>query len=182
MYVLHKDHLFHPWIPEKCLFLLGDQRRKLEVGRGCKGVILTCNRQPLDASNEFINILDRVRLKIAAQPMKLRFLSFSSLALYCFLIFFFLHSTSLCNTHISRNYLFNSNLDLLQLSCITRAILKRGVLTRRRRLRNYAASFLLCGHQRGNTAKKIYMFTSELEFISKDSKDLRFSFFVLLSI
>ena len=30
------------------------------MGKGCKGVFLTCNRRPLDACNEFINILDRV--------------------------------------------------------------------------------------------------------------------------
>lgn len=29
------------------------------MGKGCKGVFLTCNRQPLDACNEFINLLDR---------------------------------------------------------------------------------------------------------------------------
>ncbi|KAL8442355.1 hypothetical protein Emed_007328 [Eimeria media] len=34
-------------------------RRQLDVGRSCKGVILTCNRQPLEACNEFLNILER---------------------------------------------------------------------------------------------------------------------------
>lgn len=35
------------------------KRRQLGIGKGCKGVFLTCNRQALDASNEFINLLDR---------------------------------------------------------------------------------------------------------------------------
>ncbi|KAL8271483.1 hypothetical protein Esti_004518 [Eimeria stiedai] len=35
------------------------KRRQLDVGRSCKGVILTCNRQPLEACNEFLNILER---------------------------------------------------------------------------------------------------------------------------
>ncbi|OEH77708.1 hypothetical protein cyc_07925 [Cyclospora cayetanensis] len=35
------------------------KRRKLEVGKSCKGVFLTCNKQPIDACKEFLNILDR---------------------------------------------------------------------------------------------------------------------------
>ncbi|KAL8429604.1 hypothetical protein Efla_007461 [Eimeria flavescens] len=35
------------------------KRRQLDVGRSCKGVILTCNRQPHEACKEFLNLLER---------------------------------------------------------------------------------------------------------------------------